>query len=128
GTLPSGAFYWCANRTGRPRGGHDRIELVRAACVQPSTGLVGLVQQRTEVLQVPLSEQLRAEPSARGLADHVQRPGAKRLGERSFEAWQPRRRPAREPAKLRQFEREPCNGRLALGPSLVEGARGELPP
>src|SRR2546422_1555319 len=49
---------------------------------QPSAGFVGLVQQLAEALQVPVREQLRAEPSARGLADHVQGPGAKRLGER----------------------------------------------
>src|SRR5204863_7305683 len=69
-----------AERAGPPRCGDDGIELRRAAVVQPPAGFVGLVEQLTEALQVPAGEELRAEPSAGGLADDVKRAGTERLG------------------------------------------------
>src|SRR5205814_316811 len=46
----------------------DRVQLRRAAVVQPSTGFVGLVEQLTKALQLSAGEQLRTEPRAGGLA------------------------------------------------------------
>src|SRR5256884_2010079 len=60
GTAPSGAGESRAERTRSPRRGHDRIELGRAAGVQPAAGFVGLVQQLAEALQDRKSTRLNS--------------------------------------------------------------------
>src|SRR5258707_11909179 len=51
--------------TGALRRRDDRVELGRAALVQPPTRFVRLIQQRAELLEFSLLEQLRRIASAR---------------------------------------------------------------
>src|SRR2546422_4039993 len=60
-TAPSGTGDSGAERARPPRRRDDRIQLGRAAVVEPPAGFVGLIQQLTEALQVPPGQQLRAE-------------------------------------------------------------------
>src|SRR5438876_1925492 len=75
-----------AVRPGSPRRRDHKVELRGAALVQPAARFVGLVQQPPERLEAAAREQLGAEARAGGLADHVQRPRAQRLGEGLLEA------------------------------------------
>jgi len=58
----------------------------------------------------------------------VQRARAQRLGEGPLEPREPCDGPAREPDELGQLDPQAGDGRFALGTTLIEGTRRELPP